>query len=74
MKTLTVYYPNDTLKKAHVKFEIMKMRRMLDLKDEIMWWKNDEVKFVSELGFKSNAITREKLMHLIRRIKNEERS
>ena len=52
----------------------MKMRRMLDLKDENMWWKNDEVKFVSEFGFKSNAITREKLMHLIRRIKNEERS
>ena len=74
MKTLTVYYPNDTLKKAHIKFEIMKMRRMLDLKAQNMWWKNDEIEFVSEFGFKSDTITREKLMHLIRRIKNEERS
>ena len=69
-----IVYSSDSPKKAYVKLTLMKMRRMLDLKHNNMWWKDDEVEFVSEFGFKSEDLTREKLMNLIRRIKNEKRS
>ena len=65
--------PTNSPETTKIKFLIMKVRRMLDLKDHNMWWKDDEVEFVNEFDFKSETLTREKLMYLIRRIRNEER-